>query len=149
MYLKIQNGIPVEYSIEKLRYDNSNISFPMNISDEILEKFDVFSYVIEDKPIIDQKTQKITIGEFIKNESGNWIRTWNILQKSQEEIISWITGKEEEVRLKRNRLLNETDYLALADNTITPEMVLYRQALRDITLQDGFPENVIWPVKPV
>lgn len=42
----------------------------------------------------------------------------------------------------------ETDYLALSDTTLTPEMTAYRQALRDITTQEGFPYNVVWPVKP-
>ena len=37
------------------------------------------------------------------------------------------------LRAKRNKLLAETDYLALADNTMTGEMKVYRQKLRDIT----------------
>jgi hypothetical protein len=37
------------------------------------------------------------------------------------------------LRSKRNSLLSATDYLALSDNTMTPEMTAYRQALRDIT----------------
>jgi hypothetical protein len=39
----------------------------------------------------------------------------------------------ENLRAKRNKLLAETDYLALADNTMTEEMKVYRQKLRDIT----------------
>jgi hypothetical protein len=38
-----------------------------------------------------------------------------------------------DIRSKRNALLKETDYLALSDNTLSDEMKLYRQALRDIT----------------
>jgi hypothetical protein len=37
------------------------------------------------------------------------------------------------LRAKRNKLLSDTDYLALADNTMTEEVKTYRQALRDIT----------------
>jgi hypothetical protein len=37
------------------------------------------------------------------------------------------------LRAKRNKLLSDTDYLALADNTMTEEIKTYRQALRDIT----------------
>ena len=37
------------------------------------------------------------------------------------------------LRAKRNRLLSDTDYLALSDNTMTEEVRTYRQALRDIT----------------
>ena len=39
----------------------------------------------------------------------------------------------ETLRAKRNKLLSDTDYLALSDNTITEEARTYRQALRDIT----------------
>ena len=37
-----------------------------------------------------------------------------------------------ELRSKRNRLLAETDYLALSDSTLTSDMTTYRQALRDL-----------------
>ena len=37
-----------------------------------------------------------------------------------------------ELRSKRNRLLAETDYLALSDATLTSAMTTYRQALRDL-----------------
>ena len=54
----------------------------------------------------------------------------------------------QEVRAKRNSLLAETDYLALSDTTITSDMATYRQALRDVPAQAGFPTDVTWPVKP-
>jgi hypothetical protein len=50
-------------------------------------------------------------------------------------------------RSKRNRLLSDTDWMALSDNTMTPEWASYRQALRDITEQEGFPYSVTWPTK--
>jgi len=52
------------------------------------------------------------------------------------------------VRLERNKLLAETDYLALSDTTLSSDMSEYRQALRDITGQSGFPTDVTWPSKP-
>ena len=57
----------------------------------------------------------------------------------------------DDLRTKRNKLLNETDYLALSDNTLTSDMTTYRQALRD--LPDGKDtvakcENATWPTKP-
>jgi uncharacterized membrane protein YdfJ with MMPL/SSD domain len=53
-----------------------------------------------------------------------------------------------EIRAERDRLLAETDYLALSDNTMSAGMATYRQALRDITDQASFPSNVTWPTKP-
>jgi len=53
-----------------------------------------------------------------------------------------------ELRLRRNQLLTETDYLALADSTLTDEMRDYRQALRDLPANTVDPANPVWPVKP-
>ena len=55
------------------------------------------------------------------------------------------------LRTKRNKLIAETDYLALSDNTLSANMSTYRQALRDIT--NGLTtieqvNNVTWPTKP-
>ena len=57
----------------------------------------------------------------------------------------------EELRIKRNNLLAQTDYLALSDQTITAEMTTYRQALRDITNGLTTVEQInalVWPEKP-
>lgn len=70
----------------------------------------------------------------------------------QAEEAAWAAGANDraaaEAREKRNSLIAETDYLALSDNTMTSEMQTYRQALRDIPSQAGFPTNVTWPTKP-
>jgi hypothetical protein len=54
----------------------------------------------------------------------------------------------EQLRQRRNQLLAETDYLALADSTLTDEMRSYRQALRDLPANTVDPANPVWPVKP-
>jgi hypothetical protein len=74
----------------------------------------------------------------------------------KEEILAIIPQVEleialENLRRKRNKLLAETDYLALSDNTLSANMSTYRQALRDIT--NGLTtveqvNNVTWPTKP-
>ena len=51
------------------------------------------------------------------------------------------------VRLERNRKLDETDYLALSDNTLSNDMKKYRQDLRDVPTQSD-PDNINWPTKP-
>ena len=56
-----------------------------------------------------------------------------------------------ELRSKRNRLLAETDYLALSDATLTSDMTTYRQALRDLPSgKDTVAkcENAVFPTKP-
>ena len=54
-----------------------------------------------------------------------------------------------ELRQERNRLIAETDYLALSDVTLTTEMATYRQALRDLPANTTDPTNPVWPVRPV
>ena len=53
---------------------------------------------------------------------------------------------------KRNSLLSQTDYLMNPDYPISDskkeELRVYRQSLRDITDQKGYPENVVWPEMP-
>ena len=57
-----------------------------------------------------------------------------------------------DIRAERDRLISETDYLTNNDYPISEEdrelIRVYRQALRDVPQQEGFPESVIWPEKP-
>ena len=69
---------------------------------------------------------------------------WKI--QLEKEVLSL------DVRLERNKLLSNTDHLIQSDYPISDEkkqeIKVYRQALRDIPQQDGFPDNIIWPDKP-
>tara|TARA_R110000796_G_scaffold135039_1_gene251155 strand:+ start:1461 stop:1736 length:276 start_codon:yes stop_codon:yes gene_type:complete len=51
------------------------------------------------------------------------------------------------VREKRDELLKGSDHMALADR-ITDDWRTYRQALRDVPAQAGFPTSVTWPTAP-
>ena len=69
---------------------------------------------------------------------------WRI--QLEKEVLSL------DVRLERNKLLSDTDHLIQSDYPISDEkkqeIKVYRQALRDIPQQDGFPDNIVWPDKP-
>tara|TARA_R100000278_G_scaffold106021_1_gene82558 strand:- start:710 stop:961 length:252 start_codon:yes stop_codon:yes gene_type:complete len=71
---------------------------------------------------------------------------------SEEEISSYNAEEaalqSDLIRNQRNTLLSQSDVYALADR-ITDEWRTYRQALRDVPSQAGFPTNVTWPTKPV
>jgi hypothetical protein len=66
---------------------------------------------------------------------------------SIEELSSWL-------RIERQSLLAQSDWTQLNDvaRNMAPEKLqaweVYRQALRDITLQTSFPNEVVWPVNP-
>ena len=90
--------------------------------------------------------------------NGDFIELWNlnIPQPSLESLEQYNAECDFELgiknlRIKRNNLLAQTDYLALSDQTMSAEMTTYRQALRDIT--NGLTtvadvEAVVFPEKP-
>ena len=55
-------------------------------------------------------------------------------------------------RDKRNQLLAETDWVVVMHSekgtAVPSDWAAYRQALRDITSQQGFPDTINWPTKP-
>lgn len=55
-------------------------------------------------------------------------------------------------RNKRDALISETDYLLMSDYPIDAESLeavkAYRQALRDVPAQEGFPSSIVWPDLP-
>tara|TARA_R100000808_G_C2082273_1_gene105691 strand:- start:355 stop:642 length:288 start_codon:yes stop_codon:yes gene_type:complete len=74
--------------------------------------------------------------------------------RDQEEA-NWEAGAFDRaianLRQRRNRLLAETDYLALSDNTLSSDMATYRTELRDITEGLSTVEDVnavVFPTKP-
>lgn len=66
------------------------------------------------------------------------------------EIETLRQGQAESVRLLRNSQLELSDWTQIPDvpQSIKDKWSAYRQALRDITTQDGFPNDVVWPVPP-
>lgn len=56
---------------------------------------------------------------------------------------------EEDIRNKRNYLLDKSDWTQVDDSPVDKiAWATYRQQLRDITLQTGFPTDVVWPTAP-
>lgn len=78
-------------------------------------------------------------------DKGDYYEVVTIPEPSGEEL-AFI------VRSQRNAKLEATDYLLASDYSISAEdleeVKTYRQALRDIPEQSGFPKNVVWPKEP-
>ena len=56
----------------------------------------------------------------------------------------------EDARARRTALLFDSDWTQIPDVpvSIRDQWTVYRQELRDITAQPGFPRNIDWPAKP-
>jgi hypothetical protein len=82
----------------------------------------------------------------IKNGISNEDYFHALVNKSEEEKQ---ISKENEIRARRDTALKDCDYTMLPDAGVTEKQLekflQYRQALRDVPQQPGFPDNVIWP----
>ncbi len=67
-----------------------------------------------------------------------------INQEKREKVLG------RQIRQQRDQLLAECDWRSLPDAPGDRDAWLaYRQQLRDITQQLGFPDNIKWPIPPV
>ena len=147
MYLRIKDGvITYPYSVQQLKLDEYNVSFPKDLTTGILEEWGVYEVSRTPKP--NDYTKIITEGT-PQLVDGSYIQIWNQSDATQSEIDSIIEDKWEEVRQLRNELLLECDWVVLSDSPLkdSPDWLSYRQSLRDITSQTN-PFSIVWPVKP-
>jgi hypothetical protein len=142
MFVKLTaSGQPSQYpyTLGNLRRDNSQTSFPKNISNELLAEYNVYPVQTTSAPDFDSKTHNVK--QSVEYIDEVWRQVWLVVQIDEQAASN-------NVRAYRNKLISDTDWMALTDNTMTPEWATYRQELRDITAQEGFPWNVVWPVAP-
>ena len=147
MYLRIIDEIiNYPYSIPQLRTSHPNVSFPANLSNELLAEWGM--YVVTPTPMPNDYTKNITEGTPVLTD-GVYYQSWNQSNATSEEISYRIENQWEEVRILRNQLLSECDWTQLADipNETKELWTSYRAQLRDITSQSN-PFSINWPVKP-
>lgn len=141
-YVKV-SGDNVEtypYSVTQLKKDNAGVSFPKAMSAELLESFGVYPVVMGDMPAANL-TDDLVFGSTPVKEDNVWKIQVTKTQKSAPDA-------ERAVRDQRNALLQETDWWAMSDRTMTSDQKEYRNLLRQVPQQDGFPFSVTWPTKP-
>jgi len=80
---------------------------------------------------------------------GDWVYTVEVVPLTPEDIAARNEAQAANVRADRNRRLTDCDWTQLSDAPVDPlPWQTYRQALRDVTEQAGFPSAVIWPEAP-
>ena len=148
MFVKATNGQidQYPYTVGNLRRDNPQTSFPKRPDDELLASWDVHRVTKTNRPTVDH-TKNVVEGTPVLT-NGTWTQVWETIDATAEEIAERTEQQAKSVRRERDELLADTDWMALSDNTMTPAWASYRQALRDITAQAGFPYSVVWPAKP-
>lgn len=150
MYAKIVNDVVEKYpySIGQLRKDNPNTSFPASPSDEQLAQWNVYRVARADQPKVNHTKE---INESVpQKKNGVWTQVWTISDADAATIQARIADESDIVRLRRNALLRDSDWTQGKDipDQTSAAWATYRTALRDIPEQNGFPWNVVWPIKP-
>jgi hypothetical protein len=147
MFAKLDNGQlqKYPYTMGMLRKDNANVSFPRNISDEDLARFNVVRVTPTPRPDYDHtKDFNVTAEEV----NGAWVEKWVATDVSAEEIASRTTNQAESVRAERDQKLSATDWRFRSDMNPSQDWIDYCQALRDVPAQAGFPWDITWPTQP-
>jgi len=125
-----------------------NTSFFLPLEGQNLEMYGVVTVENTQQPSFDYQIQRLEEGTPI-NHNGKWKQSWNIIELSDEEKNQIADNKKALVRNERNIKLLASDWTQLPDSNVNKKLwAQYRQALRDVPEQSGFPYDVIWPKKP-
>jgi hypothetical protein len=81
-----------------------------------------------------------------------YCQTWVAVPASPQEIEERTQNQSQFLRMDRNQRLYESDWTQLNNCPLSSQLIeqwnVYRQALRDITSQPGWPWTVTWPTAP-
>lgn len=149
MYALIKNGVvdKYPYSVTDLRFSHPNVSFPPNPDDDALAAFGLYPVKQVNKPVI-------TATQIVEEQTpifsnGEWTQVWSVRDMTQEESDAMTAGQAASVRAERNAKLAASDWTQVIDAPVDQAAwATYRQALRDITSQAGFPWDIQWPAQP-
>lgn len=147
MYARIENGAVVEWPITNLFQRLPQVSFAEVIDNNNLP--DGFVFVTPAVDIAyDASTHSAVLGDPTL-VNGTWTQEYTAIPLSEEELQRVATEAAWQVRQDRDLKLTASDWTQVADAPVDKAAwATYRQALRDIPTQAGFPSAVVWPVVP-
>lgn len=154
-----------EYELRRL---NQNTSFPLNLTADIIDQFGFDPIFEGPHPNINPPYQTLERDGIVKI-SGKWYTNYVVgpvfKEYTDEDGVLHTVDKQYEkhcfkidseqakaIRQIRNSLLCQSDWTQLLDSPFNEEKknewVLYRQSLRQVPEQPGFPWEIDWPLKP-
>lgn len=133
-----------------IRVAAGNVSLPRELTDEVIASIGLLPVTIISAPEHDHITQQPEQVECVYNDAAQrWETAWTIRSLTPEEIQQRHNEQAKQVRTERNQKLVASDWTQVIDAPVDQAAwAAYRQALRDISTQEGFPWSVDWPVAP-
>lgn len=159
MFAKVENGAVTEWPLREyaIQAAHPHTSFPSPISDEALTQFGFARFVQVSPSTYDaefQEPREITpvLNGAVATQAWEIVEKYTADQKAayiaQRDAENEIT-KAAQVRAERNGKLTASDWTQVADAPVDKAAwATYRQALRDVTAQEGFPWTITWPEQP-
>ena len=130
----------IRNEVENIQWNESTNTSVRRLSESQRTEFGISRLKMVTPPFFDVDTQSRAEGDAVLTD-GVWTQNW-IVTAAPEDI------KAVNIRQTRDAKLATSDWRALSDNTMPSEWTTYRQALRDVPGQAGFPSEVSWPTEP-
>lgn len=156
-HVKLVNGVVENYNykLADLLNENPNTSFPKGWQEDeqLLASYGVYKHHMGSEPSYNKDLEYIRYKDLPDLVNGKWTFQYEIIPYTAREISDMeaeaLARKEDFIRTERNKFLKATDWTQVADAPVDQAAwATYRQALRDITKQTNFPNEVDWPTKP-
>ena len=149
----------------QIRSMHPNVSLPKVWNANVNETLGIDPVLASPKPDPSGDYKTVVRNGVEQDANGNWVWAWTESDMFQEytddEGVTHSVADQQAAydaqntatlsaseRTKRDALLKATDHFGLSDVTMSAEMTTYRQALRDVPQQAGFPSTITWPTKP-
>lgn len=124
-----------------------NTSFPPQLTVELLDSFGADPVL--NGPQAQPTRYQVAFRDGVEEINGQWFTKFSVADMDADAIASLDASQADSVRAERNRKLTASDWTQVADAPVDKAAwAAYRQGLRDVPSQAGFPWDVTWPVEP-
>jgi hypothetical protein len=129
----------------------ANTSFPKTWSPELVEELGLD--VVFESPTPTTTVYQTAFKDGVEQDAqGRWVWKWSISEMDDDAKAAKDAEAAKGVRTTRDKLSAETDWIVIKNLELNQNVPgiweVYRQNLRDVPAQAGFPHNVTWPTKP-
>ena len=147
MQIRIRETGAVMYEGE-FRALHPNTSFPPQIDEAILNAFGA-DVVFEGAQAQPTRYQTAFRDGVTQDNQGRWFTKYSVADMDDEAKAVLDAQQAASQRTSRDEKLKASDWTQVADSPVDKALwATYRQELRDVTAQEGFPWNVVWPTAP-
>jgi hypothetical protein len=150
LFIQLQDGQPVGRPIaeDNFRQLFPYTSFPTYFTADTVEPLGYGIYDFSNAPIAGHYEKIVEVSP-VRNEYGIWQQAYAIVPMDNADKQNANEKEAFLARAERNHRLDASDWTQLADAPVDNlAWAIYRQALRDIPKQAGFPSTIVWPTKP-